>query len=270
MEHLSSAWNWYIIHEQLILHAFSFIMIAVGAIVFCILLYIPATYGRYSATGRFYSLPVPANLAWLLQEIPAVLVPLSIIMASHRLLPANEYRFNEFSTLIPFLAHYIYRSLVYAYQVRGGKPTPLYAFVLAMVFCAVNGFMQARGVVRLTRYDDNVLVTARMAIGALIWLAGLSVNINADRTLRDLRKPGETGYKIPTGGLFEYVSCANFFGEIVEWFGYAVMCFSSVSFAFAFFTAANLVPRALSHHAWYAHKFEDYPPNRKAVIPFIL
>ena len=38
---------------------------------------------------------------------------------------------------------------------------------------------------------------------------------------------------------------------------------------FVFFTAANLVPRAVSHHRWYQEKFDDYPA-RKAVIPFVL
>ena len=48
--------------------------------------------------------------------------------------------------------------------------------------------------------------------------------------------------------MFEYVSCANYFGEIVEWSGFAVACWSLAACAFAFLTACNLVPRALSHH----------------------
>ena len=44
--------------------------------------------------------------------------------------------------------------------------------------------------------------------------------INADsdgilRSLRDSRVADDTGYKIPRGGMFEYVSGANFFGEIL-------------------------------------------------------
>ena len=41
------------------------------------------------------------------------------------------------------------------------------------------------------------------------------------------------------------------------------------SFAFAFFTFCNLAPRGATHHAWYRAKFDDYPPSRKAVIPFV-
>ena len=51
-----------------------------------------------------------------------------------------------------------------------------------------------------------------------------------------------------SGGLFEYVSCGNFLGEIIEWTGFAIASWSSVSFAFAFFTICNLAPRAYSHH----------------------
>jgi hypothetical protein len=41
--------------------------------------------------------------------------------------------------------------------------------------------------------------------------------------------------------------------------------------AFAVFTFANLVPRAVNHRKWYAEKFkEQYPASRKAVIPFLL
>ncbi|KAJ6968797.1 steroid 5-alpha-reductase DET2 [Populus alba x Populus x berolinensis] len=70
------------------------------------------------------------------------------------------------------------------------------------------------------------------------------------------------------GGLFWW----RFFGGlvIVEWFGWAVMTWSWAGFGFLLYTCANLVPRACANHKWYLEKFrEDYPKNRKAVIPFL-
>lgn len=40
--------------------------------------------------------------------------------------------------------------------------------------------------------------------------------------------------------------------------------------AFALWTAANLIPRALWRHRWYRQTFPDYPPSRRAVIPGVL
>lgn len=51
-----------------------------------------------------------------------------------------------------------------------------------------------------------------------------------------------------TGGVFEYVSGANFLGEIMEWAGFALAAHSVHSLAFAFFTAAVLSSRAVAHH----------------------
>jgi hypothetical protein len=79
-----------------------------------------------------------------------------------------------------------------------------------------------------------------------------------------------TEYAIPRGSLFECVSCPNHLGEIVEWFGFALMCWNLPALSFAIWTAANLIPRALSHHRWYAEKFANYPKERKALIPFVM
>lgn len=35
-------------------------------------------------------------------------------------------------------------------------------------------------------------------------------------------------------------------------------------------TLANLLPRALAHHRWYGEQFDDYPRERKAILPFLL
>ena len=91
-----------------------------------------------------------------------------------------------------------------------------------------------------------------------------------DQILINLRKPGETGYKIPNGGMFNYVTGANFFGEIVEWTGFALASCSSPAAVFAFFSASFLGLRAWHHHKFYLSKFEDYPKSRKIIIPFVL
>ncbi|XP_051748679.1 3-oxo-5-alpha-steroid 4-dehydrogenase 2a [Ctenopharyngodon idella] len=106
--------------------------------------------------------------------------------------------------------------------------------------------------------------------GVLMFFSGMAINIHSDYILRNLRKPGEVSYKIPRGGMFELVSGANFFGEIIEWCGYAVASWSFPAFSFALFTICSIGPRAYHHHRYYLEKFKDYPKSRKAVIPFLL
>jgi len=75
---------------------------------------------------------------------------------------------------------------------------------------------------------------------------------------------------IPRGWLFEYISCPHYFGELLEWAGWALMTWSVSGLAFFVFTFANLFPRAVASHRWYRKQFPDYPSKRKAVIPFII
>lgn len=78
------------------------------------------------------------------------------------------------------------------------------------------------------------------------------------------------GYKIPRGGLFEYVSAANYSGEVLEWAGWALGAWSGSGAAFAAFTFSNLAPRAVAHHQWYLDKFgAEYPRSRRAIIPLL-
>jgi 3-oxo-5-alpha-steroid 4-dehydrogenase 1 len=59
-------------------------------------------------------------------------------------------------------------------------------------------------------------------------------------------------------------------GEIVEWGGFALMTWCLPTTSFFAWTVVNLVPRALDHHRWYRKKFDNYPPSRKAIVPFVL
>jgi len=247
------------------------LMYIVGCIVFVVLLFMPAIYGRYTSFGgAMYNVGVPAKVAWVLQEAPAFLIPFLSLLFTHFKWIGPAYNLNQLVVLLCFMMHYFQRSFIYPFLMVGGKPTPLYVMSLALIFCSVNGYMQARGVVYFTTGVLDATTVVRLTIGLLFFFAGFAVNLHSDHILRNLRNPGETGYRIPQGGFFELVSCANYFGEMVEWFGFALASWSIVGFAFSFFTVANLLPRALSHHKWYLVKFEDYPKERKAVIPYIL
>ena len=107
-------------------------------------------------------------------------------------------------------------------------------------------------------------------VGFFMFIAGFIINKTADEKLRRMRKNSPTEYVMPKGWLFNYISSPHYFGEIVEWTGWAVMTWSVPGMAFAVFTFANLFPRGWASHQYYKTNFSEYPKDRKAVIPFII
>ena len=108
-------------------------------------------------------------------------------------------------------------------------------------------------------------------IGAGVFFAGFAINQHADAVLMSLRKPGETGYKIPQGGCYRWVSCPNYFGEILEWTGFAIMTWSLPGLVYALWVGLPLFIQGRIAHQWYLEKFgADYPKERRAVIPFLV
>ncbi|XP_005043455.1 PREDICTED: 3-oxo-5-alpha-steroid 4-dehydrogenase 2 [Ficedula albicollis] len=167
-------------------------------------------------------------------------------------------------------AHFLIylRTFIYPFFTRG-RPFPLQLLFFGMLFCIYNGFLQGYYLIYCAEYPHDWCTDIRFTSGLLLFLLGMGINIHSDLLLRQLRKPGEVTYKIPQGGLFTYVSGANYFGEIVEWFGFAIATWSLPAFAFAFFTLCCIGPRAYHHHRYYLKTFTDYPKSRKALIPFV-
>jgi protein-S-isoprenylcysteine O-methyltransferase Ste14 len=168
--------------------------------------------------------------------------------------------------------HYVQRTFVFPFLLRGGQERmPLGIPLMGIAFNLVNGCLQGGYLFRLApEYGAGWLSDPRFISGALLFFAGLAINWRSDAILRSLRKSGEKGYQIPTGGLYRLVSCPNYLGEMIEWAGWAIATWSVSGLAFAFWTVCNLFPRALAHHRWYIGAFPDYPRERKAVIPYII
>ena len=211
---------------------------------------------------------VNGKLAWVVQEAPSLLIPLWCIYSGKASVIDSKV---NMILLACFIGHYTNRTIIFPLQIRGGKDTPFGVMLSALFFTSVNGIIQGRYFTQIYRYDESHLSSPMFIIGFGLFINGLIINLHSDSILRNLRKPGESGYKIPRGGMFRYISGANFFGEILEWFGFAIATgFALPAVTFAFSTACNIAPRAVQHHQWYLTKFEDYEKlGRKAIVPFV-
>uniref|UniRef100_UPI00398E7ADA 3-oxo-5-alpha-steroid 4-dehydrogenase 1 isoform X2 n=1 Tax=Pristiophorus japonicus TaxID=55135 RepID=UPI00398E7ADA len=229
--------------SELLLESLSWFMFLMGGCAFLVMRFVNMPYGRFAS--RKFGFPVNVKVAWFIQEFPSLAVPVYLVFFSTDIRPLQ---LSNQLLLGMFICHYIHRSLMFPFLIRGGKATPFIPFACAFIFCIYNGYLQARYLSKYAVYPSDWITDPRFLTGFTLWLFGLSVNLHSDHILRKLRKPGETGYKIPQGGMFEYVSCANFLGEIMEWFGFAIACWSLQSASFAGFGFLILSSRAAQHH----------------------
>jgi 3-oxo-5-alpha-steroid 4-dehydrogenase 1 len=246
---------------------YSFLILAdfiLAAGVFIALFFISAPYGRHIRQG--WGAVIPSYLGWLIMEVPAAL-----LFGLYFIIGSSEKNLMLFIFLAMWEAHYIHRAFIYPFSLTDGrKKMPLLVTFMAIFFNIANTYINGRYLFSLSGgYSLSWLLNPRFIVGFAIFVSGFVINRWADRTLQSLRKPGETGYKIPYGGLYRWISCPNYFGESIEWLGWAVATWSLPGLAFATWTIANLVPRARSHHLWYRKQFPDYPASRKALIPYI-
>ena len=110
----------------------------------------------------------------------------------------------------------------------------------------------------------------KFILGFIILIIGVIINTSADKVLIKIKNQN-IGYQIPTGGLYKYITCPNYFGEIIQWTGFAIITWSFPAFLFVLWTMANLIPRAKAYNNWYQLRFKgEYPNNKKAIIPYII
>jgi len=237
--------------------------IALITLISLVIFKVRAPYGRHSSDK--WGKMIPNKLGWIIMEMPALLITPIIALAG----PSEK---DWFSWLLIglWVLHYFNRTIIFPFRIRTkGKMMPLTIVFSALFFNGVNGFINGYFIGYLY-YPEMVrsYLDPNIIIGIALFFIGMFINMKADGRLIRLRSQN-TGYQIPRGWLFEYVSCPNHFGEIIEWIGYAVIAWNLPALSFAVWTFANLIPRTLNHHHWYIENFENYPKNRKAVIPFI-
>ena len=222
-----------------------------------------APYGRHLREG--WGPTVPERLGWIIMESPSV-----VFFAGVFAMGARRHDAAPLVLLALWELHYLQRTLVFPLRMRAGRPMPILIPALATSFNFLNSWNNARWISNAGTYPPEWLTDPRFLLGALLFFIGFAINLSLDRILFALRGPGEQGYRVPHGGLYRWVSCPNYLGETLEWFGWALASWSFAGLAFALYTVANLVPRALQHHRWYRAQFADYPAGRKAIVPYLI
>jgi len=235
-------------------------------------LVVTAPYGRHA--NRRWGPVIDNQRAWVIMESAALLVFWGGFGVAWAQGQGEGLSILAVVVALLWSVHYVNRAWVYPLRTRSkGKYMPLLIMFFALLFNGVNGL--ANGVFAGfsefgTMSSNQSLETGRLGVGVSLFLAGMAINVWADNRLLALRSANQGGYSLPRGGLFTYISCPNFFGEIIEWTGFALLCWNLPALGFALWTIANLLPRALAHHAWYRAQFPDYPRQRKALIPYVV
>ncbi|MDR2556595.1 MAG: DUF1295 domain-containing protein [Bacteroidales bacterium] len=249
---------------------FNFFLIAMTAIavfVFITLFFVDAGYGMFFK--KSWGLSINNKLGWFIMEIPVFVLMILMWAFSER---------TDNIVLIIFLLlfelHYLQRSFIFPFLMKGNSHIPLSVVFMGITFNIFNTLMQGGWLFYVSPadyYTAKWLTSPQFIIGVIIFLTGYAVNLNSDYIIRHLRADGDTKHYFPQKGMFRYVSSANYFGELVEWTGFAVLTWSLSGAVFALWTFANLAPRARRLNKKYAEEFsEEYSMIKpKSIIPFV-
>lgn len=242
-------------------------MALTAVVVFIALHFVTAGYGVMYQ--RKWGPAISNRIGWVLMEAPVFLLMLALWWWSGR-----RTETAPVVMLCIFQLHYFQRSFIFPMLLRGSSPMPLSIILMGMVFNVLNALMQGGWIFYVSpegRYPESWLWSWQFILGTVIFLFGFGVNIHSDYIIRHLRAPGDRGHYIPRGGMFRYVTSANYFGELMEWVGFAILTWSWAGAVFALWTFANLAPRAAKLTQRYEREFGDEYRllNRRNIIPFI-
>jgi len=240
------------------------------AVITCITQWVkPAPYGKHEREDPNWGPKIPQRLSHIISDAITGILMFSLVFFLFSTEVADKGILNYVFYGL-FMVHTLHRGLIHPLTMRyrsssvpigitigGLMPNVLYQWLIA-------------NHIGVAGYDSSYPYDPRFILGILIYVVGFVINRWADFKLRSLRSTkGCTGYYIPYGGLFDLVVMPNYFGELVQWIGWTIATWSLSGVVWTLFCAATFVPRSRHNLQWYKEQFENFPSNRKALIPFI-
>ena len=171
-------------------------MAAMAVVVFVALFFFKAGYGYLSTSN--WGPKISNKVAWVLMEAPSF-----GYMLYYTLRFASEGgAVNGCSNLVLyilasfFLLHYFQRSFIFPLLMRGKSKMPIAVMLMGMTFNTFNAYVIGEWLYNPSlnggMYTINWLWSPQFIIGALIFFAGMAINMHSDHVIRNLRKPGDT------------------------------------------------------------------------------
>lgn len=231
-----------------------------------VLFLLQGSYGRHTSTG--FGPGVPHRLATGLIWIPNVAAMVACF--AHSQAPRLAWALAGV-----WLAYHLL--LLPTRLLIPGKPMALSSLTGYLIASCINTYLNGHWLAAAAStgtpygwpYTDAYVQEPFLWLGALLFIPGALITLQSDAILVRLRRGAERSgsFRIPSGGLFSWVSCPNYLGEMLAAAGWALGTWSVPGTAFALWTAAQLLPKAHAHHRWYLRNFADYPRNRRALLP---
>lgn len=241
-------------------------MAVIAVFVFIALCFVKAGYGIFRT--KQWGISINNKAAWVMMEAPVFIVML-YMWASN----GASTALPSFLAFLLFELHYFQRSFIFPMLMKGKSRMPIAIMLMGITFNVINGLLIGTSlfVFPPSLFNEGIAYLAHPTaiLGIAIFFVGMAINLHSDHVIRHLRQPGDTRHYLPQKGFYRYVTSANYFGELVEWTGFALLCSTPAAWLFVVWTAANLIPRAAAIHRHYREEFGEAVGTRKRVIPFV-
>lgn len=250
-------------------------MTVLAAVVFTVLQFVTPAYGL--TFNNRWGVSIRSNWGWFLMESPVFLLMLIIYVAALRNgtpFTCDTFPWAATVIFVFFQLHYLQRSYVFPSKMKGTSKMPLSIIFTGFFFNMTNAYMQGGWLfyVHPEQYTLSWLWSPQFIIGTVIFFTGMVINMRADIVIRALRKDKyDNNYYLPASPIFKRVNSVNYFGELLEWTGFAILSWSMAGVVFLLWAVANLVPRSKAVYERYEQLFgEEFKQQKRyKIFPFI-
>ena len=226
-------------------------------------------YSKFAPAGQVFS----ARVGWALMYAIPGLVYVGL-WAFHTGMPNSLYHHMNLAVLAIHYGKRVFECLaLHNYS----KPPPMLTVLVVASFYSlgsgVHHFLANVSVTPQEAASSPVLSNSvTYTVPITVFAVGQVINLLHHSILASLRPAGSTAYVVPSGFLFNVAVCPHYLGELIAWFGVAMVARSVFSYGAWFTMVVYLSGRALHSHEWYRKKFDpsDFPPDRAALLPFVL